>query len=101
MDKIKREEQAMDKIIREERAMKLEMKNITKMRRKITSRLTKEINNELNNINFSLGNITTKLTYLKEFETVYSKSISEKILLLIKNLKMLDSDYLRDKKVFN
>ena len=86
----------MDKIIREERAMKLEMKNITKMRRKITSRLTKEINNEFNNINFSLENITTKIKYLKAFETEYNKSISEKILLLIKNLKMLDSDYLRD-----
>ena len=96
MDKIKREEQAMEEIKREEQAMKLEMKNITKMRRKFTSRLTKEINNEFNNIIFSLENITTKIIYLKEFETEYNKSISEKILLLIKNLKMLNSDYLRD-----
>ena len=86
----------MDKKKREEQVMKLEVKNITKMRRKFTSRLTKEINNEFNNINFSLENITTKLKYLKEFETEYNKSITEKILLLIKNLKMLDSDYLRD-----
>ena len=96
MNKIKREEQAMDKIKREEQAMMLEMKNITKIRRKFTSRLTKEINKEFKNINFSLENITTKIKYLKEFETEYNKSIPEKIL-LIKNLKMLDSDYLRDK----
>ena len=96
MDKIKREEQAMDKIKREEQAMKLEMKNISKMKRKFTRRLSKEINNEFNNINFSLENITTKIEYLKAFETEYNKSISEKILLLIEDLKMLDSDYLRD-----
>ena len=83
MDKIKREEQAMDKIKREEQAMKLEMKNISKMKRKFTRRLSKEINNEFNNINFSLENITTKIEYLKAFETEYNKSISEKILLLI------------------
>ena len=76
--------------------MKLEMKNISKMKRKYTRRLSKEINNEFNNINFSLENITTKIEYLKAFETEYNKSISEKILLLIENLKMLDSDYLRD-----
>ena len=46
--------------------------------------------------NFSLENITTKIEYLKAFETEYNKSISEKILLLIEDLKMLDSDYLRD-----
>ena len=97
MDKIKFEEKAMDQMIREERAMKLKMENITKIRKKITSRLTKEINNEFNKINFSLENVNTKIKYLKEFETKYNKSISEKILLLIKNLKMLDSDYLRDK----
>ena len=97
MDKIKFEEKAMDQMIREERAMILKMENITKIRRKITSRLTKEINNEFNKINFSLENINTKIKYLKEFETKYNKSISEKISLLIKNLKMLDSDYLRDK----
>ena len=96
MDKLKREEQAMDKIKREEQAMKLEMKNISKMKRKFTRRLSKEINNEFNNINFSLENIITKIEYLKAFETEYNKSISEKILLLIEDLKMLDSDYLRD-----
>ena len=81
----------MDKLKREEQAMKSEMKNISKMRR-----LSKEINNEFNNINFSLENITTKIEYLKAIETEYNKSISEKILLLIEDLKMLDSDYLRD-----
>ena len=86
----------MDKIKREEQAMKLEMKNISKMKRKFTRRLSKEINNEFNNINFSLENITTKIEYLKAFETEYNKSISEKIILLIEDLKMLDSDYLRD-----
>ena len=85
----------MDKIKREEQAMKLEMKNISKLKRKFTRRLSKEINNEFNNINFSLENITTKIEYLKAFETEYNKSISEKIL-LIEDLKMLDSDYLRD-----
>ena len=93
MKEIKREEQVMEEI---KRAMKLEMKNITKIKRKFTSRLTIEIDNEFNNLNFSLENITRKITYLKEFETEYNKSISEKILLLIKKLKMLDSDYLRD-----
>ena len=94
----KSEEQVMDKIIREERAKKLEMNNITKKRRKITKRLTKEINDEFNIINFSLDNIIKKTKYLTEFETKYNKSIPEKIILLIKNLKMLDSDYLRDKE---
>ena len=94
----KSEEQVMDKITREERAKKLEMNNITKKRRKITKRLTKEINDEFNIINFSLDNIIKKTKYLKEFETKYNKSIPEKIILLIKNLKMLDSDYLRDKE---
>ena len=76
--------------------MKSFLRNISKMRRKFTRRLTKEINNEFNNINFSLENITTKIEYLKVFETEYNKSISEKILLLIEDLKMLGSDYLRD-----
>ena len=108
LDKIMREmteirseeeqEKVMDKIIREERAKKLEMNNITKKRRKITKRLTKEINDEFNIINFSLDNIIQKTKCLKKFETKYNTSIPEKIILLIKNLKMLDSDYLRDKE---
>ena len=63
-----------------------------------TRRLTKEIYNEFNNINFSLENLTSKLECLKMIEKKYNNSISDEILLLIKNLKMLDSDYLRDKE---
>ena len=90
MDKIKSEEQIIDEIESEEKV-------IDKMKRKCTIRLTKKINNDLNKINFILDNISLKMYYLKEIETLYNKSISEKILLLIKNLKMIDSDYLRDK----
>ena len=61
-------------------------------------RLTKEIYNEFNKINFILENLTSKLECLKEVEKKYNESISDEILLLIKNLKMLDSDYLRDKE---
>ena len=61
-------------------------------------RLTKEIYNEFNKINFLLENLTSKLECLKEVEKKYNESISDEILLLIKNLKMLDSDYLRDKE---
>ena len=100
MDKRKSEEQIIDEIESEEKAMdeiKSEEKVIDKMKRKCTIRLTKKINNDLNKINFILDNISLKMYYLKEIETLYNKSISEKILLLIKNLKMIDSDYLRDK----
>ena len=61
-------------------------------------RLTKEIYTEFNKINFLLENLTSKLECLKEVEKKYNESISDEILLLIKNLKMLDSDYLRDKE---
>ena len=61
-------------------------------------RLTKEIYNEFNKTNFILENLTSKLECLKEVEKKYNESISDEILLLIKNLKMLDSDYLRDKE---
>ena len=68
-------------------------------------RLTHEIFNMFNEINFLLENLTSKLECLKEVEKKYNESISDKILLLIKNLKMnlfliqmLDSDYLRDKE---
>ena len=61
-------------------------------------RLTKEIYNEFNKINFLLENLTSKLECLKEVEKKYNESISDEMLLLIKNLKMLDSDYLRDKE---
>ena len=90
----------MDKnqITSEEQSMKPFLKIISKMRRKFTIRLTKEINNEFNKINFSLENLTSKLEYLKMIETKYNKSISEEILSLIKDLKMLHSDYLRDKE---
>ena len=98
MDKIKSEEKVMDDVLREEREMKLEMNNITKKRRIIAKRLTKEIYKEFNIINFSLDNIIQKTKCLKKFETKYNTSILEKILLLIKNLKMIDSDYLRDKE---
>ena len=63
-----------------------------------TRRLTKEIYNEFNNINFSLENLTSKLECLKMIEKKYNNSISDEILLLIQDLKMLDSDYLRDKE---
>ena len=63
-----------------------------------TRRLTKEIYNEFNNINFSLENLTSKLECLKMIERKYNESISDEILLLIKDLKMLRSDYLRDKE---
>ena len=95
MDKIKREER-QNQATSERQSQKSEMKIISKMRRKITRRLSKEINNEFNNINFSLENITSKIEHLKSFEREYNKSISEKILLLIEDLKILDSDYLRD-----
>ena len=61
-------------------------------------RLTKEIYDEFNNINFSLENLTSKLECLKMIERKYNESISDEILLLIQDLKMLRSDYLRDKE---
>ena len=67
-------------------------------RNRSTRRLTKEIYNEFNNINFSLENLTSKLECLKMIEIKYNESISDEILLLIKDLKMLHSDYLRDKE---
>ena len=66
-------------------------------RNRSTRRLTKEIY-EFNNINFSLENLTSKLECLKMIERKYNESISDEILLLIKDLKMLHSDYLRDKE---
>ena len=56
------------------------------------------LSNEFNNINFSLENLTSKLECLKMIERKYNESISDEILLLIKDLKMLHSDYLRDKE---
>ena len=67
-------------------------------RNRSTRRLTKEVYNEFNNINFSLENLTSKLECLKMIERKYNESISDEILLLIKDLKMLHSDYLRDKE---
>ena len=67
-------------------------------RNRSTRRLTKEIYNEFNNINFSLENLTSILECLKMIERKYNESISDEILLLIKDLKMLRSDYLRDKE---
>ena len=67
-------------------------------RNRSTRRLTKEINNEFNNINFSLENLTSKLECLKMIERKYNESISDEILLLIQDLKMLHSDYLRDRE---
>ena len=67
-------------------------------RNRSTRRLTKEIYNEFNNIKFSLDNLTSKLECLKMIERKYNESISDEILLLIKDLKMLHSDYLRDKE---
>ena len=67
-------------------------------RNRSTRRLTKEIYNEFNNINFSLENLTSKLECLKMIERKYNESISDEILLLIKDLKILHSDYLRDRE---
>ena len=67
-------------------------------RNRSTRRLTKEIYNEFNNINFSLENLTSKLECLKMIERKYNESISDEILLLIQDLKMLHSYYLRDKE---
>ena len=67
-------------------------------RNRSTRRLTKEIYNEFNNINFSLENLTSKLECLKMIERKYNESISDEILLLIQDLKMLRSDYLRDRE---
>ena len=67
-------------------------------RNRSTRRLTKEIYNEFNKIIFSLENLTSKLECLKMIERKYNESISDEILLLIKDLKMLRSDYLRDKE---
>ena len=61
-------------------------------------RLTKEIYDEFNNLNFSIENITSKLECLKVIERKYNESIEDEILLLIEELKMLRSDYLRDKE---
>ena len=61
-------------------------------------RLTKEIYDEFNNLNFSIENITSKLECLKMIERKYNESIEDEILLLIEELKMLRSDYLRDKE---
>ena len=63
-----------------------------------TKRLTKEIYHLFNDINCSLENLTSKLEYLKMIEKKYNNSISDEILLLIQDLKMLRSDYLRDKE---
>ena len=51
-------------------------------RNRSTRRLTKEIYNEFNNINFSLENLTSKLECLKMIERKYNESISDEILLL-------------------
>ena len=67
-------------------------------RNRSTRRLTKEIYNEFNNSNFSIENITSKLECLKMIERKYNESISDEILLLIQDLKMLRSDYLRDRE---
>ena len=67
-------------------------------RNRSTRRLTKEIYNEFNNINFSLENLTSKLECLKMIERKYNECISDEILLLIQDLKMLHSDYLRDRE---
>ena len=67
-------------------------------RNRSTRGLTKEIYNEFNNINFSLENLTSKLECLKMIERKYNNSISDEILLLIQDLKMLRSDYLRDRE---
>ena len=67
-------------------------------RNRSTRRLTKEIYNEFNNINFSLENLTSKLECLKMIERKYNDSISDEILLIIQDLKMLHSDYLRDRE---
>ena len=77
---------------------KISMKIYRMDRISLPRRLTKEIYNEFNKINFILENLTSKLECLKEVEKKYNESISDEILLLIKNLKMLDSDYLRDKE---
>ena len=98
MDKKKSEEQSFEEIKREELVVMDEMKNIKNIKRKFTNRLTKQINNEIKNITFSLDNISRKIEYLKEVETLYNKSISEKLILLSNTIKMIDSDYLRDKE---
>ena len=74
------------------------MKIYRKDRISLPRRLTHEIFNVFNEINFLLENLTSKLECLKEVEKKYNESISDEILLLIKNLKMLDSDYLRDRE---
>ena len=67
-------------------------------RNRSTRRLTKEIYDEFNNLNFSIENITSKLECLKMIERKYNESISDEILLVIQDLKMLRSDYLRDRE---
>ena len=98
MDKRIREElekeKNINKRIREELAMNYNIKN----RIYITKRLKKEINNEIENITFAIENISRKMIYLKQYETLYNNSINKKLLLLIKTLKMIYSDYLRDKE---
>ena len=86
-----REEQEFEELIREEQ---LQTKNIKSIKRKFTNRLTKEINIEINNITFSIDNISRKLSYLKEFEASLNNSIFEKILFLSKTLKMINYGYL-------
>ena len=67
----------------------------------ISSRILEEIDNEFNDINFSLEKIYKKLGHLKVFETKYNKSIPKIISLLIKKLKEVDASYLRDKSLFS
>ena len=85
----------MVKIISEEE----EKERISKMRRKVSTRILEEIHNEFNVIIFSLKKISKKLGHLKEFETKYNKSVPKIISLIIKNLKKADSFYLRDDRL--
>ena len=83
----------MDKKISEDQS---KMKNISKMINEFTGNLTNEIYDDFNDIKYTLVNLTIKIRYLKDFETVYNKSISDKIEILVKELEMLNSTYLRD-----
>ena len=83
----------MDKKISEDQA---EIKKISKNRNEFLGRLTNEIYDEFIDMKNSLENITIKVKYLKDFESKYNKTISDKITILIKELKFLRSAYVRD-----
>ena len=97
MDKKSQElkrEKGICKKIRDELAIFHDEKN----RKFITKRLNEEINNEIENIAFAVETIGRKMRYVVEYESIYNQSMNDRILLLIKTLRMIYFDYRRGKR---